>query len=189
MSEGAPTVTGMTENLTPDGVPVFGRGADHTSTINFAIEIFDAAEGTTDDVEFAAYRDIGSGPFIAFLQAARQGGDAMITGAAGLLLRATIDSDGLSADYLKPADGSDIDERYDDIPQWSSKRRFMYYVNSERFHIGRDVLPELAQWIMKQAAGRPTKASTVGASPKASSSGRTPTRRGSTASRSRKAST
>jgi hypothetical protein len=201
----------MTPTYTPDGRPVFGRGADHTTTSDFAIEVYDTVTSEAEDIQFSALADIGSGPFIGYLRAARAGGDAQVQGAAGLLLRVMIDTDGLpstyEADRLKqlmelheslrqegvpeadlPGDLDEPDdERLADVTAWSSKRKFEHYVDSERHHIGKEALTELAAWVARQAAGRPTKGTTDGASSSASPSGPTRTPRGSRASRSKRA--
>lgn len=171
--------------LTEDGVPVFGAGADLEGTTEFAVEAFHVPTGERIRPRFRAWRDPGPDFVLAFIRSGRSDEAAMH--AAGLLVgQALIDHDGISSNATPEI----LDGKWSDDPDdWSSKRRFLHFVESADYRIAAMMLVDLAAWLAKEAfqRGGPAKGEAVPtAAPSRSPRGRTSKPRGSTAKRSPK---
>lgn len=167
-----------------DDVPVFGHVDSWGGTYPLDLEMFDDRVGEIVVDRLTAFEQPGSGAVLAFMRAnmaRREDPGAASSAAAALIYRALVDSDGLSAAYEPPRDAGgrlltdheDYDSRVEDEDEWSSRRRFSSYVESESIRLAPDLLEELGKYISERGAGRPT------GSPSRSPRGRSKTRTGS----------
>jgi hypothetical protein len=134
-----------------DDIPVFGKGPkDETRPVG--IEVYDTIDAANEVVKFLTYIDPGSGVVLSFMRAKTQ--DQKLAAATRVVYSALVDTDGLSLDF----DGTvEEDPRLTDREQWSSRRRFAFFVESDRYRILSTVIEELAEWSVREAfAGRPT---------------------------------
>lgn len=161
--------------MTADTVKTFGKGADHSGTVPFRVEVHHRPTGTTWEEEFTAWVDPGATPVLQYIRAAASGQEgAEMAAAAGLLVRALVDTDGASWAEVRAGvlsgQGDDTEDgdllRPDpwDGPEppasWSSAARFNLIADSLDHHIAADAIVEVAAWLARQAFGgaaRPTK--------------------------------
>lgn len=149
-------------------VPVFGEDFEPAETVEFKLVVIDSTKAK-HRVHFRGRKQISGG---AFMQIGMAADDmALMRAYVRIILEACDDQDGLPLSY-KPPKGSPspetvpeeernnpehgIDPRIWDKDQWSSRRRFSDIVGSAEWFVPMEGLEKLAEWLLENAAERPT---------------------------------
>lgn len=161
--------------MTADTVKTFGKGADHSGTVPFRVEVHHRPTGATWEEQFEAWVDPGPTPVLHYIRAAASGQEgAEMSAASALLVRALVDTDGTSyaevragvlagqADDTADGDVERPEPWNEPAPpaSWSSAARFNLIADSLDHHIAADAIVEIAAWLARQAFGgaaRPTR--------------------------------
>lgn len=153
-----------------DGLPTFGDGEFRQH--QFRLVMLHRGEKLKE--VFTAHKEVDAGLVLRQVRAKTRA--EQTSAAMDILLECAIDDDGLGARYQPPSDedieeqrGDDetfdearirlVDDRLEDMGQWSSRRRLWHFLDSPDYLVRSEAILELSRWLIGESAGRPTNRS------------------------------